>query len=190
MDVSRVTDALTLVRLFIPNCVTISDVLTTREELSRLGHARNVSRVLARAAAAIQTARSMKCPHGTEKVLHQTLADNIAIFRTMYAVLAYIYLSPTVETDGVLDSVVAQTTDRMLTMNDISVLMHAMKTRAVNLDHNVAQVDKLIENKENPMEFIPLTDNSTILPTPPDIPVPICANPKRAKSVALALPQV
>lgn len=136
VDARKVNTAVNVVKLFLPDCLNVDDVLESRDELKKLAQARNISRILAKSASAIQIARGLRCPKGAESVLRQTIADNGVVFRSMYSVLAYLYLSPGADTDGMLNQVVAHTADRTMMLGDISVLSHAMKVEGVDKPHS------------------------------------------------------
>lgn len=136
VDARKVNTAVNVVKLFLPDCLSVDDVLKSRDELKKLAQARNISKILAKSATAIQIARGIKCPKGTESVLRQTIVDNCTVFKSMYSILAYLYLSPGADTDGMIDQVVAQTADRTMMLGDMSVLSHAMHVDGVDKPHS------------------------------------------------------
>ncbi|QEG54099.1 Tegument protein UL51 [Cacatuid alphaherpesvirus 2] len=127
VDVRKVNTAVNVVKLFLPDCLNIDDVLESRDELKKLAQARCISKLLAKSAAAIQMTRGIKCPKGAEDIIRQTIVDNGTVFKALYSVLTYLYLSPGSDIDGILDQVAAQTTDRTMMLGDISVIAHAMR---------------------------------------------------------------
>ncbi|AAQ73689.1 putative [Psittacid alphaherpesvirus 1] len=143
VDEGRVTAAVNVVKLFLPDCLSVDDVLKSRDELKKLAQARNISKILAKSATAIHIARGIKCPKGTENVLRQTLVDNCTVFKSMYSVLAYLYLSPGADTDGMIDQVVAQTADRTIMLGDMTVLSHAMRVDGVDIPHSSQDLAKM-----------------------------------------------
>ncbi|AGC23040.1 tegument protein UL51 [Gallid alphaherpesvirus 1] len=179
VDDRKVQSAVKLIKIFIPNCLDVEDVIGSRDELNKLAQARQISRILAKSAAAMQIAKNMRCPRGAEAVLRQTIVDNGTVFRSLYSVLAYLYLSPGADTDGLLAQVTAQTADRTMMLGDMTVLTHAMHVDGMDRDHSSLELLRmgLVPNSDlkDPIELVPVIDklpDKVLFPDPiPTLPV-------------------